>query len=148
MPGRCRGSPSGCARDWAALRPGARRRLARISPPRLAAPGAVHATVGDAAVLEPAGWPGTRRALGWRPLLAPETALDWTADGYRRLDATADTGFIAEQIARFGALATTRPETAVDADLCFTLDRGRGLGRLPMPMPMPQRKASHAATLA
>jgi CDP-glucose 4,6-dehydratase len=119
-----------------------------FSPPRLAAPGAAMPPSATLPCSSRLDGRALAAALGWRPLLEPETALDWTADGYRRLDTTADAGFIAEQIARFRALATTRPETAVDADLGLTLDRGRGLGRLPMPMPMPQRKASHAATLA
>ncbi len=114
------------------------------SPPRLAAPGTLLPPSAKLSNANRLDGRALAEALGWRPMLAPEMALDWTADGYRQLEATADTGFIAEQIARFRALSATTPELAVGPDRKSNLDHG--LGRLPMTMP--QRKASHAATLA
>lgn len=116
------------------------------SPPRMAAPGTPLPPSAKLGATNRLDGRALAEALGWRPLLEPETALDWTADGYRQLEATADKGFIAEQIARFRALAVTTPGMAVDSDLDRKLDHRRGLGRLPMAMS--QRRASHAATVA
>jgi CDP-glucose 4,6-dehydratase len=82
-------------------------------------------------------------ALSWRPLLTPEMALDWTAEGYRRLEAGADAGFIGEQIARFAALSKDGEDEARGASAGAT-----GHRRIPLSMPMLQRKPSHVATLA
>jgi CDP-glucose 4,6-dehydratase len=40
-------------------------------------------------------------ALGWRPLLAARTAIDWTLEGHRRFVEEADGGFLFDQIDRF-----------------------------------------------
>ncbi len=44
--------------------------------------------------------------LGWRPQLDTAAAIDWTAEGYRRLEAEASGDFIFDQIERFTELAT------------------------------------------
>jgi CDP-glucose 4,6-dehydratase len=73
--------------------------------------------------------PSIAAALGWRPRLDVETALDWALDGYRRLEAAADGSFIADQRQRFEALA---PPTGHPA--------------LSIPHPAtPATKASHVA---
>ncbi len=43
--------------------------------------------------------------LGWRPRLDTATAVDWTAEGYRRLEQEASGRFVLDQIERFADLA-------------------------------------------
>lgn len=42
--------------------------------------------------------------LGWRPRLDTATAVDWTAEGYRRLEREASGAFVHDQIERYTAL--------------------------------------------
>ena len=56
--------------------------------------------------------------LGWRPRLDTAAAVDWTAEGYRRLEAEASGRFVLDQIERFSdlrpvgdAVARARPAT-------------------------------------
>jgi CDP-glucose 4,6-dehydratase len=60
------------------------------------------------------------------------TALGWTVEGYRRLEADGDAGFIAEQIERFGALSKAPTSR----------------GALPFDPPKPPAKASHVSLSA
>ncbi|MEZ5862695.1 MAG: hypothetical protein R3D25_00910, partial [Geminicoccaceae bacterium] len=61
--------------------------------------------------------------LGWRPRLDTAAAVDWTAEGYRRLEAEASGRFIFDQIERFSdlrpvgdAVARARPATGQPSD--------------------------------
>lgn len=45
--------------------------------------------------------------LGWRPMLDTARALDWTAEGYRRLEAEASGAFMNDQIERYMALLSS-----------------------------------------
>ena len=73
--------------------------------------------------------PSIAEALGWRPRLDVATALDWALDGYRRLEAAADGGFITDQRRRFEALAPPNGHPAIATDH----------------PPTPATKASHVA---
>jgi nucleoside-diphosphate-sugar epimerase len=63
------------------------------------------------------------------PRLDVATALCWTVEGYRRLEADGHAGFITEQIERFEALCGARDTQ----------------GALPFDPPMPPAKASHVS---
>ncbi len=66
-------------------------------------------------------------SFDWRPRLGVATALDWALDGYRRLEAHGDAGFLADQCRRYAALKGPGP-AAED---------------LLLPQPTPPAKASH-----
>lgn len=65
--------------------------------------------------------------LGWRPRLDTATAVDWTAEGYRRLEAEASGRFVHDQIERYMA----GPPTPADARQASTA-------------PLPTRESAHA----
>ncbi len=60
-------------------------------------------------------------ALGWRPLLAPRTAIAWTIEGHRRLAREAHAGFLLDQVDRFATRHCPHLCAVTPADAAFPL---------------------------